>query len=65
VQLLADAHGQAIALNGRDCSIQRRHQKIIEEGPPVAAPPAVWKKMEQAAVALAKEVRFLFECSNV
>lgn len=56
VQLLADVYGQAIALNGRDCSIQRRHQKIIEEGPPVAAPPAVWKRMEQAAVALAKEV---------
>ncbi|GAB5034547.1 acetyl-partial, partial [Nannochloropsis oceanica] len=55
VQLLADAHGQAIALNGRDCSIQRRHQKIIEEGPPVAAPPTVWKEMERAAVKLAKE----------
>ena len=54
MQLLADACGQAIALNGRDCSVQRRHQKIIEEGPPVAAPPDVWKQMERAAVTLAK-----------
>jgi acetyl-CoA carboxylase/biotin carboxylase 1 len=41
VQLIADEYGNAIALNGRDCSVQRRHQKIIEEGPPVAANPDV------------------------
>ena len=58
VQLLADEYGNAIALNGRDCSVQRRHQKIIEEGPPIAAPPHVWPKMEQAAVALAKAVGY-------
>jgi len=58
VQLLADKHGSAIALNGRDCSIQRRHQKIIEEGPPLAAEPPQWKKMEQAAVSLAKAVGY-------
>jgi len=58
VQLLADEYGNAIALNGRDCSIQRRHQKIIEEGPPLAAPPEVWRQMEQAAVALAKAVGY-------
>jgi acetyl/propionyl-CoA carboxylase alpha subunit len=49
---------QAIALNGRDCSIQRRHQKIIEEGPPVVAPPNIWREMEQAAISLAKEVGY-------
>lgn len=58
VQLLADEYGNAIALNGRDCSVQRRHQKIIEEGPPVAADPVVWTQMEKAAVALAKAVGY-------
>ena len=62
VQLLADEHGNAIALSGRDCSIQRRHQKIIEEGPPVActvATPDVWVQMERAAVRLAKAVNYV------
>jgi len=58
VQLLADEYGEAVALNGRDCSVQRRHQKIIEEGPPVAASPEVWAQMEKAAVALAKAVHY-------
>lgn len=58
VQLLADEYGNAVALNGRDCSVQRRHQKIIEEGPPVAASPEVWTEMEKAAVALAKAVKY-------
>jgi acetyl-CoA carboxylase / biotin carboxylase 1 len=58
VQLLADEYGNAVALNGRDCSVQRRHQKIIEEGPPIAAIPEVWAQMEQAAVALAKAVGY-------
>jgi acetyl-CoA carboxylase/biotin carboxylase 1 len=59
VQLLADSWGNAIALLGRDCSIQRRHQKIIEEGPVVAAPPHIWREMERAAVRLAKEVGYV------
>lgn len=58
VQLLADEYGDAVALNGRDCSVQRRHQKIIEEGPPVAANPEVWIEMEKAAVSLAKAVGY-------
>eukprot|EP00529_Nitzschia_sp_RCC80_P015101 CAMPEP_0113491462 /NCGR_PEP_ID=MMETSP0014_2-20120614/27568_1 /TAXON_ID=2857 /ORGANISM="Nitzschia sp." /LENGTH=684 /DNA_ID=CAMNT_0000385253 /DNA_START=233 /DNA_END=2284 /DNA_ORIENTATION=- /assembly_acc=CAM_ASM_000159 len=58
VQLLADEYGNAVALNGRDCSVQRRHQKIIEEGPPIAASREVWTKMEEAAVALAKAVGY-------
>jgi len=59
VQVVADESGDAIALYGRDCSVQRRHQKIIEEGPVVAAPPHIWKKLEEAAVALAKEVKYV------
>ena len=59
VQLLADEYGNAIALNGRDCSVQRRHQKIIEEGPPIAAAPEVWKEMEEAAISLAKAVGYM------
>lgn len=58
VQVLADEYGSAMALNGRDCSVQRRHQKIIEEGPPTAASPSVWTEMEKAAVALAKAVGY-------
>ena len=58
VQLLADNYGNAIALSGRDCSVQRRHQKILEEGPPLVAPPTVWREMERAAVRLAKEVDY-------
>lgn len=57
---------QAIALNGRDCSVQRRHQKIIEEGPPVVASAEVWGSMERSAVELAKKVcsslALLFPC---
>jgi acetyl-CoA carboxylase / biotin carboxylase 1 len=58
VQILADLHGDVVTLNGRDCSIQRRHQKIIEEGPPTAAEPDVFARMEDAAAALARAVRY-------
>lgn len=59
VQLLADQYGNAIALFGRDCSVQRRHQKIMEEGPVLAAPADTWSQMEKAAVKLAKEVGYV------
>lgn len=58
VQLLADKYGEAIALSGRDCSVQRRHQKIIEEGPPTAASAEKFREMELAAVSLAKTVGY-------
>ncbi|KAJ3268627.1 acetyl-coenzyme-A carboxylase [Terramyces sp. JEL0728] len=58
VQLLADSYGNAIALFGRDCSVQRRHQKIIEEAPVTIAPPEILRKMEQSAVNLAKLVGY-------
>ncbi|CAF4445710.1 unnamed protein product, partial [Adineta steineri] len=59
VQILADQSGQAISLFGRDCSIQRRHQKIIEEAPAIIAPPEIIEQMEKAAVRLAKMVNYV------
>lgn len=59
VQLLADQYGNAISLFGRDCSIQRRHQKIIEEAPAIIAEPEVFEDMEKAAVRLAKMVGYV------
>lgn len=59
VQLLADQYGNAISLFGRDCSIQRRHQKIIEEAPAVVAEAEVFAEMERAAVRLAKMVGYV------
>ncbi|XP_078663986.1 acetyl-CoA carboxylase-like isoform X7 [Branchiostoma floridae x Branchiostoma belcheri] len=59
VQLLADQYGNAISIFGRDCSIQRRHQKIIEEAPTTVAPPDIWDRMEKAAVVLAKMVGYV------
>lgn len=58
VQLLGDCYGNAIALFGRDCSVQRRHQKIIEEAPVSVAPQEVLRHMEQSAVNLAKLVGY-------
>ncbi|XP_053444554.1 acetyl-CoA carboxylase 2 isoform X1 [Nycticebus coucang] len=59
VQILADQYGNAVSLFGRDCSIQRRHQKIIEEAPATIAPLAVFEFMEQCAVRLAKTVGYV------
>ncbi|KAK4475691.1 hypothetical protein MN116_000638, partial [Schistosoma mekongi] len=59
VQILCDIYGQAISLFGRDCSVQRRHQKIIEEAPVIVAPKEIIEKMEQAAVNLSKLVGYV------
>ncbi|XP_066466005.1 acetyl-CoA carboxylase 2 isoform X2 [Tiliqua scincoides] len=59
VQVLADQYGNAVSLFSRDCSIQRRHQKIIEEAPATVAPPSVFEYMEQCAVCLAKTVGYV------
>ncbi|KAJ7449654.1 acetyl-CoA carboxylase [Mycena latifolia] len=59
VQLLADQYGNAISLFGRDCSVQRRHQKIIEEAPVTIASEETFEQMERAAVRLAKLVGYV------
>ncbi|KAF1893158.1 hypothetical protein Lal_00001593 [Lupinus albus] len=59
VQLLCDQYGNVAALHSRDCSIQRRHQKIIEEGPITVAPQTTVKQLEQAARRLAKSVNYV------
>ncbi|KAI9474788.1 acetyl-CoA carboxylase [Coemansia mojavensis] len=59
VQVLADQYGNAISLFGRDCSVQRRHQKIIEEAPVSIAKADTFEQMEKAAVRLAKLVGYV------
>lgn len=59
VQLLADQYGTNISLFGRDCSVQRRHQKIIEEAPVTIANQETFSEMEKAAVRLGKLVGYV------
>jgi len=59
IQVLADAHGNCIALGERECSIQRRHQKMVEEAPSVAVSPELRKRMGDAAVAAAKAAGYV------
>ncbi|XP_012813279.2 acetyl-CoA carboxylase 1 isoform X2 [Xenopus tropicalis] len=59
VQILSDQYGNAISLFGRDCSVQRRHQKIIEEAPASIATATIFEQMEQCAVKLAKMVGYV------
>ncbi len=57
-QILADNHGNVVHAFERECSIQRRHQKVIEETPSVALTPALRNRMGQAAVAIARAAEY-------
>jgi len=59
IQVIADAHGNCVYLGERECSIQRRHQKVIEEAPSPLVDETMRKKMGQAAVAAAKAAGYV------
>jgi acetyl-CoA carboxylase biotin carboxylase subunit len=59
IQVFGDTHGRVVALGERECSIQRRHQKLIEESPSPALTDELRKRMEAAAVRLCKAVNYV------
>ena len=58
VQILADKHGSVLHLHERDCSVQRRHQKVIEQAPSYGVDPAIIEGLCDASLALAREVGY-------
>jgi len=59
IQVLGDKHGNVVYLFERECSIQRRHQKVVEEAPSALLTPEIRKKMGEAAVNVAKAVNYV------
>ncbi len=59
IQVLADKHGNTVHLFERECSIQRRHQKVVEESPSTILTPEIRKKMGEAAVMVAKSCNYV------
>ena len=59
IQIVADSYGRVVSLGERECSIQRRHQKLIEEAPSVAVTPALRRRLGDAATAAATAVGYL------
>jgi len=58
IQLLADEHGHIYSLGERECSIQRRHQKVLEEAPSTALDPELRRQMSDAAIAFARAIGY-------
>ncbi|HYV99369.1 MAG TPA: acetyl-CoA carboxylase biotin carboxylase subunit [Gemmatimonadaceae bacterium] len=59
IQILADQHGNVMSLGERECSVQRRHQKMIEEAPSVAVTPELRRRMGDAAIAAARAAGYV------